>query len=167
MKHSPFQNEAVASRFASYPPAVPRKLLTLRELVLATAKSHPEVGELEETLKWGEPAYVTPGGAGSTVRMDWKARAPHQSAMHFNCQTSLVESFRTMCPNDFRCEGNRALVFGLDDAVPFDALSVCVAASLTCHPAHSRSPSSPRSGASRSTPAARPRAGRRAGGQRA
>jgi hypothetical protein len=131
--HSPIENEAVAARFASYPPAVRKKLLALRELVLRTAKSLPEVGEIEETLKWSEPAYVTRSGAGSTVRMDWKARAPQQVAMYFNCQTNLVESFRTMFPNDFRFEGNRALVFGLDERVPLDALAVCVRASLTYH----------------------------------
>lgn len=129
----PIRDEAVAARFASYPPAARRKLLALRALVLATAKSHPEVGEIEETLKWGEPAYVTRSGAGSTVRMDWKARAPQQVAMYFNCQTNLVESFRTMFPNDFRFEGNRALVFGLDERLPLDALAVCVGASLTYH----------------------------------
>ena len=30
--------------------------------------------------------------------------------MYFNCQTNLVETFRTLCPNDFKFEGNRTLV---------------------------------------------------------
>jgi hypothetical protein len=90
--------------------------------VFRTARSHPEVGELEETLKWGEPAYVTKYGVGSTVRMGWKAKAPDQYAMYFHCQTSLVESFRAM---------NRALIFSVDKRVALEALSVCVAASLT------------------------------------
>jgi hypothetical protein len=136
---SPFKNASVAAKFESYPPVVRRKLLALRELVFRTARSHPEVGELEETLKWGEPAYVTKNGAGSTVRMDWKARVPDRYAMYFHCQTDLVESFRSMFPNDFRFEGNRALVFEVAKRVPLDALSVCIAASLTYHLKRSRS----------------------------
>jgi Domain of unknown function (DU1801) len=130
---SPFNNQSVAAKFQTYPPVVRRKLLALRELVLRTAKAIPEVGEIEETLKWGEPAYVTKNNAGSTVRIDWKPKAPEQYAMYFHCRTGLVESFRAMFPNDFRFEGNRALVFGLDAPVPRDALSVCIAASLTYH----------------------------------
>lgn len=130
---SPFTSSAVAAKFDAYPPPVRRKLLALRELVLRTAAAIPEVGAVEETLKWGEPAYVPKNRAGSTVRMDWKAKAPEQYAMYFLCTTNLVETFRTMFPNDFRFEGNRALVFGLDERVPMDALSVCIAASLTYH----------------------------------
>jgi len=130
---SPFKNTSVAAKFESYPPVVRRKLLALRELVFRTARSHPEVGELEETLKWGEPAYVTKNGAGSTVRMDWKAKAPNRYAVYFHCQTNLVESFRAMFPNDFKFEGNRAVVFEVEDRVPLDALGICIAASLTYH----------------------------------
>jgi Domain of unknown function (DU1801) len=130
---TPFQNPAVAAKFEGYPPAVRRKLLALRELVFRTAAATPGVGAIEETLKWGEPAYVTPNKAGSTVRIDWKARDPRRYAMYFNCQTGLVETFRSLFPRDFRFEGNRALVFGIDDRVPTDALSWCVAASLTYH----------------------------------
>lgn len=104
----PFKNASVAAKFESYPPVVRRKLLALRGLVSRTARSHPEVAELEETLKWGEPAYVTRNGAGSTVRMDWKAKDPNRYAMYFHCQTNLVESFRSMFPNDFKFDGNRA-----------------------------------------------------------
>lgn len=109
------------------------KLLTLRELVLRTAASIDGVGEIEETLKWGEPAYVTKNKSGSTVRVDWKKQDPDHYAMYFHCQTNLVETFRTLFPHDFKFEGNRALIFSLRDKVPVDALSICIAASLTYH----------------------------------
>jgi uncharacterized protein DUF1801 len=130
----PFADPAVASRFESYPPAVRKKMLSLRELVFITAARTEGVGELQETLKWGEPAYVTAqSGSGSTVRMDWKAKAPNQYAMYFHCQTGLVEGFRSMFPNDFVFEGNRAIVFALSEKVPTDALVLCIQASLTYH----------------------------------
>ena len=129
----PFHDPAVAAKFEAYPPAVRRKLLALREIVFRTAAATPGVGEIVETLKWGEPAYVTKDKTGSTVRMDWKSKDPGHYAMYFHCQMNLVETFRALFPNDFRFEGNRALVFSMSEQVPAPALSVCVAASLTYH----------------------------------
>ncbi|MEO8004668.1 MAG: DUF1801 domain-containing protein, partial [Betaproteobacteria bacterium] len=113
---------AVARKFASYPLKVRRKLLALRRLILETAAATEGVGALQETLKWGEPAYVTAQtGSGSTVRIDWKKSDPTHYAMYFNCQTSLVETFRTVFSDDFTYEGNRALVFEVDKAIPLQA----------------------------------------------
>lgn len=131
---APFTNPVVAQVFEAYPPMVRRKMLALRELVLKTAVCTPGVGPLEETLRWGEPAYLTTQSkSGSTVRMDWKAKQPEQYAMYFNCQTTLVETFKTLFPTDFQFEGNRAIVFKLADTVPRSALQFCVATALTYH----------------------------------
>ena len=130
----PFENAAVAHAFEAFPPALRPKLLALRALVFETAASTPGVGPLEETLKWGEPAYVTAQSkSGSTVRIGWKKAKPTQYAMYFHCQTHLVDTFRTLFPTDFSFEGNRALVFNESDRVPVDALAVCIAAALTYH----------------------------------
>ena len=129
----PFTNAEVAAKFNAYPPNIRPKLLALRELVFATAAATEGAGDIEETLKWGEPAYVTRNKSGSTVRIDWKAKNPDHYAMYFNCQTNLVETFRTLFPNDFKFEGNRALVFSLENELPEDSLSMCIAASLTYH----------------------------------
>ena len=130
----PFTNSEVARVFDAYPSNIRRKMLRLRELIFTTAAKTKGVGKLEETLKWGEPAYVTSEtGSGSTVRIDWKKAKPDQYAMYFHCQTNLVETFRTLFPNEFEFEGNRALVFKEDDHVPADALAFCVSASLTYH----------------------------------
>jgi hypothetical protein len=149
----PFTNPAVEAHFNAYPRSVRRKLLALRELVFATAARTDGVGELHETLKWGEPAYVTAGSkSGTTVRIDWKSRSPDQYAMYFHCQTGLVESFRQMFPNDFRFEGNRALVFDVGEKLPRDALAMCIEAALTYH---ARKRSSIRRGATSQQPAVR------------
>ena len=133
---TPFTDRAVAAKFDAYPVKARRKMLVLRELLFRTAAATPGVGAaIEETLKWGEPAYLTRNRTGCTVRMDWKARDPENYAMYFNCQTNLVESFRVMFPRDFTFVGNRALVFRLDEEVPQDALAVCIVASLTYHAA--------------------------------
>jgi hypothetical protein len=130
---TPFKNPAVAAKFDAYPLKVRRKMLTLRALVFRVAAQTPGVGELEESLKWGEPAYSTKNKAGSTIRIDWKSKKPNQYAMYFHCQTNLVETFKKMFPSEFKFEGNRAIVFKLDEPVREEALTVCIAAALTYH----------------------------------
>ncbi len=130
----PFASSAVAKIFDSYPLSVRPRLLALRDLIFATAAETDGVGELEETLKWGEPAYLTSQSkSGSTIRIAWKKSMPTQYAMYFNCQTTLIEMFRISFAGDFRFEGNRAIVFDIADTPPIDALGLCIAAALTYH----------------------------------
>lgn len=118
-------------------------MLALRELVFRTAEAIPEVGELEESLKWGEPAYRAVNNVGSTIRMDWKSRRPDRYALYFHCQTNLVETFRTRFPRGLRFEGNRALVLGIDEDVPTDVVTRCIAAALAYHLTKPGRPSKP------------------------
>ncbi|MEZ5465136.1 MAG: DUF1801 domain-containing protein [Lysobacteraceae bacterium] len=130
---TPFKSNAVATKFDSYPLQAKEALLGLRELIFDVAGTTPDVGDIEETLKWDEPAYVTPNRSGTTIRMDWKAKRPDEYALYFHCRTNLIETFRTMFPNDFVFAGNRALVFRLDTPIPEDAVRTCIAAALTYH----------------------------------
>ncbi len=130
----PFADDAVARAFQAFPPGVRSRLMSLRALIFETAASTPGVGALVETLKWGEPAYVTAqSGSGSTVRLGWKKAEPGTCAVYFNCQTNLVETFRTLFPREFSFEGQRAIVFAQGVPVPKDALAFCIAAALTYH----------------------------------
>lgn len=139
-----FQSSAVAKVFDAYPSGMRCSLLVLRELIFETAASTPGVGELEETLKWGEPAYVTSQSkSGSTVRIGWKKSDPTRYAMYFHCQTNLVETFRTLFPKELKFEGNRAIVFTECDAVPKDSLAFCIAAALTYHLAPTKASRAP------------------------
>ncbi len=132
MRH--MQPSDVAKTFDSYPPSMRKKLMVLRALILDVAAKSSDVGTLEETLKWGEPAYITTASkSGSTIRIAWKMARPTQYAMYFNCQTTLVDSFKTMFPTAFKFEGNRALVFDERDDVPVEALRICVEMALTYH----------------------------------
>ena len=140
----PFADAAVEQAFLAVPPAPRKRLLMLRELIFDTAARTPGVGVLDETLKWGEPAYLTTrSGSGSTVRLGWKAAEPARCAMYFNCRTNLVETFRSLFPDDFRFEGQRAILFEPGGAVPTDALAYCVAAALTYHLKKPRPQSAP------------------------
>lgn len=125
-----FQNSDVASTFESYPSDIADKLLQLRQLVFETAT---ELGleEFEETLKWGEPSYISKNG--STLRMAWRASKPKQYALFFNCKTSLIETFKEVYHDTFEFEGNRAIVFNENDKVPTDAIKHCIELTLNYH----------------------------------
>jgi hypothetical protein len=125
------KNAEVSQVFSNYPKRIQKKLVFLRQLVLETASETQGVGIVEETLKWGEPSYVT--RSGSTVRLGWKKSTPHQFAMYFHCKTTLVDTFRELYRGKFKFEGNRAIVFNEDDEIPIDELKHCISLSLTYH----------------------------------
>ncbi len=122
---------AVAAVFAKFPPPVRARLMALRETIFDVAARTAGVGALDETLKWGEPAYLTPSKSGSTIRLGWKPSAPDDVAIYFICTTGLVDRFRELYPDRFRFGGNRALLFGAKSKVPQKALRHCIALALT------------------------------------
>lgn len=121
----------VETIFANYPDFVRDKMQHLRNLVIETAEETEGVTLLEETLKWGEPSFVTKNG--STLRMDWKEKAPDQYAMYFQCTSRLVDTFRLVFDHKFQYEGKRAIVFQLNQKVPELELKECIKAALTYH----------------------------------
>lgn len=124
----------VAEVFDSYPPVIRRKLLFLRKLIQDTAAATEGVGELEEALRWGEPSYLTTQTkSGSTVRLNRVKATEDRYAIYFNCNTTLVETFRQMYPDLFAFSGNRAISFHIDDVLPVDELSHCIALALRYH----------------------------------
>jgi len=124
-------NPKVESVFANYPDFVRDKMQKLRELVLETAEETSNLSDLEETLKWGEPSFVAKSG--STLRMDWKEKTPNQYAMYFQCTSRLVDTFRLVFDQLFQYEGNRAIVFQLNQKIPVEELKECIRASLIYH----------------------------------
>ncbi len=140
---TPTMTEAVASVFDSYPSEIRFKLLALRKMIFEVAARTNGVGPITETLKWGEPAYLTEESkSGSTIRIGWKPSDPENYSIYFNCRTSLVENFRFMFPDDLSFAGNRAIVFGAADALPVDSVTSCLAMALTYHRTKRRAASS-------------------------
>jgi hypothetical protein len=67
----PFSSDEVEAVFAQYPDQVRERLLALRDLIFDTASHTKGVGEIEETLKWGQPSYLTiKPKSGTTIRID-------------------------------------------------------------------------------------------------
>ncbi len=118
-------------KFVNYPDAVRGKLQYLRDLIIETAKEIPEITNVEETLKRGEPSFLT--GIGSTLRIDWKQKTPNQYQMYFKCTSRLVETFKAVFGEIFEYEKNRAIIFQLDQKIPVRELKKCIKASLLYH----------------------------------
>ncbi|WP_246249019.1 DUF1801 domain-containing protein [Chelativorans alearense] len=128
----PFKNPDVEAKFASYPEPERTGLLILRGLIFETAEITPDVGAVGETLKWGQPAYLTlETRSGSTIRLG----LPKQGgfAIYTHCQTTILSDFRGMFPDDFDYEGNRAIHFTDSEALPLEKLRLLIHRALTYH----------------------------------
>lgn len=128
----PFKDPDVEARFASFPQPARRGLLALRRLIFETAETTPGVGALEETLKWGQPAYLTrETKSGSTIRLG----LPKQGgfALYTHCQTTILSDFRSLFPDDFVYEGNRAIHFQDGEEPSPEKLTLLIRLALTYH----------------------------------
>ena len=125
------ENPKVSAVFKKHPVPMQKKLLHLRQLILETAAETEGIDQLEETLKWGEPSYLTISG--STIRINCKKSDPKQYAIYFNCKTRLVETYRELYGDTFSFEDNRAIVFSADDKIPIEELKHCIFLALTYH----------------------------------
>lgn len=123
------KNPSVALVFRSYPDFIKEKLLYLRNLILDEFSKIEGIGEIEETLKWGEPSYIS--SIGTAIRIDWKKKYKDQYFMYFNCKTSLVATFKKLYPKDFMFGGNRSIIFSIEDEVPEKQLRQCIGMALT------------------------------------
>jgi hypothetical protein len=127
-------NRDVAAVFNAYPKGVAEKLRAIRQLIFDTAAKTCGVGELEETLKWGQPSYVTAKSkSGSTIRIDSVKSHEGYYAIFFHCQTTLVDTFRRLYPRQFTYGGNRSILFHVSDDVHMDELNHCISLALTYH----------------------------------
>ena len=132
MTQRPFPDPAVETAFDAFPDAARASLLAMRDLIFDVAEATEGVGALEEKLKWGQPAYLTPESkSGSTIRLG----VPKDGgvALYAHCQTTIISDFRGLFPDEFTYEGNRAVRFGDGDDLRPDALSLLIKSALTYH----------------------------------
>ena len=123
-------DKVVKDRFDEYPENARVRLEELRNLVFQVV-SELELGEVDETLKWGEPSYSVK--TGSPLRMDWKLKSPNNYYLFFNCQTKLVDTFRELYGDELVFQGNRAIVLSLSKPLPETVINSCLELALTYH----------------------------------
>lgn len=122
----------IAEVFARAPEPARAGMLALRALILNVADDVPEAGRVEETLRWGQPSYITPDTkAGSTIRLGVPKSGGF--ALYVHCQTTLLSDFRALFGDDFRYENNRGVLFDSPDDIKPDLLAHLIRNALTYH----------------------------------
>jgi hypothetical protein len=114
-----------------YPAKARKRVSELRRLVVEAAKEIDGLEALEETLKWDEPSFIAKGG--SRVRIGWKARNPEVFAIYFKCTSKLVPTFKRQYGQRLHFDGNRAIIFSIDEVIPKKAVKDCIKVALQYH----------------------------------
>lgn len=125
------ENQLVVDLINSYPKKARNRLLDLRKLIFKTARKIESQYPLQETLKWGEPSYLTKNG--STLRMDWKESTTDQYALYFNCKSKIVDTIKEIYGELFEYQGNRAVILPLNKKLPVSVVRHCIQFALTYH----------------------------------
>lgn len=129
-----FANGDVEALFDTMPKGSRQGALALRSLVFEAAAANARIGRIEETIKWGQPAYLTPDTrSGSTIRIGVPKSEDHDFALFVHCQTDLTRRFDETYPGLFTYEGTRALLFDSSDTPDSEALRHCIGMALTYH----------------------------------
>lgn len=129
-----FRDWKVRQVFESFDEPIGNRLLDLRKMILDEAARHPEIGELLETLKWGQPSYLpaTPR-VGTTIRIGRHSTDAGKVGFYFNCNSSLADDYQQLYPGVFEYEGRRAILLGLNGTIREQELRHCIALALTYH----------------------------------
>ncbi len=129
-----FSDAGVKAVFDAYPQMLQTPLRDLRALILDTAAALSAIGPIEESLKWGQPAYrPKKPRTGTTVRIDAFKGEEIGYALFVNCKTTLASDVRNLYPGVFRLEGERAILFAAGEVPPVEPLKHVVALALTYH----------------------------------
>lgn len=126
-----FQSPAVEHRFAEFSEPMRDALLALRSLIFRTAADNADAGSIVETLKWNEPAYLSPHG--TTIRINAHRQSEIEYGLYVHCRTNLLERYRTLYSDTLRFDGNRAILFAIDEPLPDEILRHCVTMALLYH----------------------------------
>ena len=123
---------AVRAAFDAYEADLRQQLLAIRAMILDVAAAIPSVGPLEETLKWGQPSFLTSSSkSGTTLRIDRLSKSDQRPALFVSCQTDLIDRFKTIYPDSFVYHGKRAIILNFAEPLDEEALRHCIALALT------------------------------------
>ena len=128
----PFTNPDVKAVVDDFPSNIRLIALSLRDLIFGVAADTPQAGRIEETLRWGQPSYLTPDTkSGSTLRIG--AAKCGGCAIFAHCATDIISTYAATFNDCERIEGNRAVIFqDVSEIVP-DRLRLLIHHGLTYH----------------------------------
>lgn len=128
----PFDDPKVAAAYDAFPVDSRAIALTLRDLIFSVAWDAPQVGRVQETLKWGQPSYLTPETkSGSTLRIGVAKQGG--AAIFAHCATDIISTYASTFPETDQIEGNRAVIFTSADKIVPKRLRLLIYHGLTYH----------------------------------
>lgn len=107
-------------------------LLILREMIFEVGDDLPQIGKINEALRWGQPAYLTPETkSGTTLRLGIPKSGGF--ALFVHCQTTLISDYQAAFPNVTNIEGNRAILFNTTAEIDPNKHKWLIRQALTYH----------------------------------
>lgn len=123
----------VAATFDGIPVNAAKRLKRIRQMIFEIAASAPEIGQIEECLKWGEASYLTHNPkSGTSIRLAWKEKSGTYG-VYVPCQTRLIEDFKMLSGDQIRFDKTRGLLFNDQEDFPEDLVAAFLKQALTYH----------------------------------
>lgn len=114
------------------------RLMQIRTLIFRVAGEDSAIGPLTETLKWGQPSYLTEKTkSGTTLRL---GASDETVSLFVHCQSHVAEQWRAQYGDTLDIIGNRELRLPATGPIPEDPVRHCIAMALTCHARKKSSP---------------------------
>lgn len=129
---TPPPHPSITAALSTYPPAIRKKILTLRSLIYEIANSTEGVGAIEETLKWGEPSFAPKNPkSGTAIRLAWHKKTPDQFGLYVHCGTNLIPTFKKKYPSKFKYDKTRGIIFSKTSTVSSKEIRAFITNALT------------------------------------
>ncbi len=123
-------NPNVAAKLGAYSPVLGQRLRALRSFIIDIAETSKEIGQFEESLKWGQISFATRNPkTGAPIRIDGDSEVGTYS-IYVPCSTSIIEDFRNIHPDMFLYHGNREIRLDLTKPLPEAALTIFIKSAL-------------------------------------
>ncbi len=108
-----------------------KRMQELHALILRLADEIDGVGEIEQSIKWGQASYAAlRPKSGTPLRIDSDEDAGIYS-LFVPCSTSLISDFRENHSGMFDYYGQREIRLKLDEPLPETELTLFISAALT------------------------------------
>lgn len=113
--------------YPQYSQTIINKLTELQQLIWQVAEEQGTT--LSESAKWGQLSFAAKKG--TPIRID--QFSDNQIALLVHCQTTLIENWKALFPQQLTFSGNRAVLLSVDSPLPAAELAVCIAMALNYH----------------------------------
>lgn len=128
---TPFASAEVGHAFSLFSRAGRQRLLRVRQRIFDLAAGVEAVGAIQESLKWGEPSYVsTKRKCGTPIRL--RLAADDTFGLSVHCQTSIIAELKKAHPG-LRYDGSRSLLLPVAVEPPVEVIDQLIRLALTYH----------------------------------